>query len=199
MGTGGTISSVGKDSLDTIDYVTGGQGEQQIYTVDELLEQVPEAVSVADVTAVPFRTVPSTEIGPPVWLELLELLHRVDAEQGERLDGIVITHGTASLEETVSPILTCGGLPASQGTGGQAYFLSLTLKLTVPVVLVGSQRPVSGLSSDAGMNLVCALRVAGAPDSRGLGVLVRQPSPPQAATLTWPWPLTQQLGPGGFE
>jgi len=82
---------------------------------------------------------------------------------------------------------------------GQAYFLSLTLKLTVPVVLVGSQRPVSGLSSDAGMNLVCALRVAGAPDSRGLGVLVRQPSPPQAATLTWPWPLTQQLGPGGFE
>ena len=123
VGTGGTISSVGKDSLDTIDYVTGGQGEQQIYTVDELLEQVPEALSVADVTAVPFRTVPSTEIGPPVWLELLELLHRVDAEQGERLDGIVVTHGTASLEETVSPILTCGGLPASQGTGARAGIL----------------------------------------------------------------------------
>jgi L-asparaginase len=59
-------------------------------------------------------------------------------------DGIVIGHGTATLEET-------------------AYFLSLTLKVSVPVVLVGAQRPSSGLSSDAGMNLANACRVAGDP------------------------------------
>ena len=69
------------------------------------------------------------------------------------LAGIVIGHGTATLEET-------------------AYALSLTLKVSVPVVLVGSQRPASALSTDAGLNLVNAIRVAASPDARGLGVLV---------------------------
>jgi L-asparaginase len=69
------------------------------------------------------------------------------------LDGIVIGHGTATLEET-------------------AYFLNLTLKTSVPVVLVGAQRPSSALSSDAGMNLVNAIRVAASPEARGMGVLV---------------------------
>jgi L-asparaginase len=65
----------------------------------------------------------------------------------------VIGHGTATLEET-------------------AYFLNLTLKTAIPVVLVGAQRPSSALSSDAGMNLVNAVRVAASPDSHGMGVLV---------------------------
>jgi L-asparaginase len=69
------------------------------------------------------------------------------------LSGIVIGHGTATLEET-------------------AYLLNLTLKTPVPVVVVGAQRPSSALSSDAGMNLVNAIRVAAAPESRGMGVLV---------------------------
>ena len=65
----------------------------------------------------------------------------------------MITHGTATLEET-------------------AYFLNLTLKVDATVVLVGSQRPATGLSSDAGLNLLNAVRVAGSPEARGLGVLV---------------------------
>ena len=69
------------------------------------------------------------------------------------LAGIVIGHGTATLEET-------------------AYMLGLTLKVEVPVVLVGSQRPLSGLSTDAANNLVAAVRTAGSPTSRGRGVLV---------------------------
>ena len=69
------------------------------------------------------------------------------------LAGIVIGHGTATLEET-------------------AYFLNLTLKVPVPVVLVGAQRPPSALSSDAGLNLVNAIRVAASPEARGMGVLV---------------------------
>ena len=71
----------------------------------------------------------------------------------DRVAGIVIGHGTASIEET-------------------AYALNLTLKVAVPVVIVGSQRPASALSTDAGMNLVNAVRTAAAPQSRGRGVLV---------------------------
>src|SRR5690606_38207433 len=69
------------------------------------------------------------------------------------LTGIVVTHGTATLEET-------------------AYALSLTAKVAVPIVLVGAQRPASALSSDAGLNLVNAIRVAASPEARGMGVLV---------------------------
>ena len=64
-----------------------------------------------------------------------------------------MTHGTATLEET-------------------AYFLNLTVKADIPVVLVGAQRPSSALSTDAGLNLINAVRVAGFRESRGLGVLV---------------------------
>jgi L-asparaginase len=69
------------------------------------------------------------------------------------LAGIVIGHGTATLEET-------------------AYALTLTAKVGLPVVVVGSQRPLSGLSSDGPLNLVNAIRTAASPDSRGRGVLV---------------------------
>jgi L-asparaginase len=106
---------------------------------------------VAEVTPVPFAAIPSTALGPAHWLELLRLCEEVAAAQAP--DGIVIGHGTASLEET-------------------AYFLSLTWKRETPIVVVGAQRPSSGLSSDAGMNLANACRVAGDPGARGLGALV---------------------------
>src|SRR5262249_25604889 len=66
--------------------------------------------------------------------------------------GFVIPHGTATLEET-------------------AFFLNMTLGVAQPVVLVGAQRPASALGTDAGMNLVSALRVAGSSEARGKGVL----------------------------
>ena len=80
------------------------------------------------------------------------VIHRVAAERPD-IAGFVITHGTATLEET-------------------AYFLHLALKTDKPVVLVGAQRPASALSTDAGMNLLGAIRVASAEAARGLGVLV---------------------------
>jgi L-asparaginase len=101
---------------------------------------------------VPFRAIPSTQLAWPEWKELLGLCHRLAAED-PKLAGIVITHGTASLEET-------------------AYFLSLTLKISIPVVLVGAQRPASALSGDGPMNIVNAIRVAADPGARGLGALV---------------------------
>ena len=80
------------------------------------------------------------------------MCHRLVAEHPD-LAGIVIGHGTATLEET-------------------AWVLNLVLKVSIPVVLIGSQRPASGLSTDAAINLLNGVRTAASPDSRGRGVLV---------------------------
>jgi len=147
IGTGGTISSIGRDSLDVWEYMDGGRKAEP----EELLGMFPEAAAAADVVPVRFRAVGSTAIGPAEWLALDAAVH--EAVRAHPVDGVVITHGTATLEET-------------------AYFLGLSLKVTTTVVLVGAQRPASGLGTDAGMNLLNALRVAAAPAARGLGVLV---------------------------
>ncbi len=148
IGTGGTISSVGRDSLDLVDYTLTGQK----YEADELVERFPEIRRAANVTPIRFRAMSSTDVGIAEWLELLRMIHEV-AARGENFDGIVVTHGTATLEET-------------------AYFLNLTVKTEIPVVVVGAQRPSSAFGTDAGMNLFNAIRVAGSPEARGLGVLV---------------------------
>ena len=148
IGTGGTIASVGKGPLDLHDYGATGR----VLHADEILERFPEAREVADVFPVHFRNLPSTRVSFPEWRELLLLCDRLAAEEPD-LAGIVVGHGTSSLEET-------------------AYFLSLTLKHPLPVVLVGAQRPNSALSTDAGLNLVNALRAAASPEARGLGALV---------------------------
>ena len=148
VGTGGSISTVGRDSLDLFEYGDFGRTLE----VDELLARFPEVTTTADIEPIRFRAILSTAVGPADWLELHALIHDV-AARGEPPDGIVVTHGTATLEET-------------------AYFLHLTLKTNLPVVLVGAQRPPNGLSTDAGLNLVNAVRVAAAPAARGLGVLV---------------------------
>ncbi len=148
VGTGGTIASVGRGPLDLQDYAVAGTMLQ----ADELLARFPEVQEVAEVTPVRFRAVPSTQVAWPEWRELLGICDRLVAED-PGLAGIVVGHGTATLEET-------------------AYFLSLTLKVPVPVVVVGAQRPASALSTDAGMNLVNAARVAASEEARGLGALV---------------------------
>jgi L-asparaginase len=147
IGTGGTISSLGASSLDVLDYPDFGQK----LSCEALLERFPETRLVADPIVITFRQVGSTEIGPKEWVELRALIHRI-ARDEPAVAGFVIPHGTATLEET-------------------AFFLNLTLAVAQPVVLVGAQRPASALGSDAGMNLVNALRVAGSPEARGQGVL----------------------------
>ena len=148
IGTGGTIASVGRDALDILDY----SATDRRLEAGAILDAVPELRSVAEVIPVPFRAVPSPAIGFGEWRDLVLLCARLVGDHPD-LAGIVIGHGTATLEET-------------------AYALSLTLTVAIPVVLVGSQRPISALSSDAGLNLVAAVRTAAAPESRGRGVLV---------------------------
>ena len=148
IGTGGTIASIGVGPLDLQNYGATGN----VLHADELLARFPEIAQVADVLPVRYRNIPSTGIDFSDWRELVRLCDELVAQHAD-LAGIVIGHGTATLEET-------------------AYVLNLTLKVQVPVVLVGAQRPPSALSSDAGLNLVNAVRVAASPDAHGMGVLV---------------------------
>ena len=148
IGTGGTIASLGRGPLDIQDYGSAGN----VMHAEEILAKWPETKLVADVLPVRYRNIPSTAIGFADWQALAALCMQLASEHPD-LAGIVIGHGTATLEET-------------------AYFLNLTVKVAIPVVVVGAQRPSSALSSDAGMNLVNAIRVASSPDARGLGVLV---------------------------
>jgi L-asparaginase len=148
IGTGGTIASLGSGPLDILDY---GASENRMQA-DAIIAMFPQWAEVADVFAVPFDNIPSHNIYFDAWRRLSALCSKVAAETPD-LAGIVIGHGTASMEET-------------------AYFLNLVLKVEVPVVIVGSQRPASSLSTDAGMNLVNAVRTAACPQARGLGVLL---------------------------
>ncbi len=148
IGTGGTIASLGVGPLDLQNYGATGN----VMHADEIIARWPETALVADVLPIRYRNIPSTAIDFSDWRALVKLCEEL-VTQHEDLAGIVIGHGTATLEET-------------------AYFLNLTLKVSVPVVLVGAQRPSSALSTDAGLNLVNAIRVAASPEARGMGVLV---------------------------
>ncbi len=145
--TGGTIDSVGSDRLDLAWYIEAGKR----FGDGELLAQLPELAKIAAVQEIPFRRLPSQALVDGDWLDLVRKIHQIlDQDQA---DGIVITHGTNTLEET-------------------AYFLNLTLKTDKPVVIVGSMRPSSAISADGYLNVLNAVRVAADPASRGLGCLV---------------------------
>jgi L-asparaginase len=143
--TGGTIGTIGSSSLDLSAYHETGERE----SAEGLLKHVPELSSIAVVETVDFRRASSTAITAADWIEL----HGLVASLLERHDGVVVSHGTNTMEET-------------------AYFLDLCLPRERPVVLAGAMRPLSALSSDAPLNLVRAVQVAGSPDVAGQGVLV---------------------------
>src|SRR5690348_8617768 len=145
--TGGTIDSVGIDRLDLAWYLEANKRLSE----GELLGQLPELKTIANVQEIPFRRLPSQALVDKDWLDLMRKIHSIF--DNDEADGIVVTHGTNTLEET-------------------AYFLNLTLKTDKPVVLVGSMRPSSGLSADGYLNVLNAVRVAADPQSRARGCLV---------------------------
>lgn len=146
IGTGGTISSKGQHPLELINYIDYAD----IYTAEQLIEATPIINEVVTPVVLPFSAVASQDIGPNDWLRLAR---QINAIADDSLAGVVVTHGTATLEET-------------------AWFLNLTLTVSMPVVVVGAQRPHTGLSTDAHLNLVNAARLAASDEARGLGVLV---------------------------
>lgn len=145
--TGGTIDSVGTDRLDLAWYFEAGQR----LGAGELLAAIPEAAALAEVVEIPFRRLPSHALVDADWIELANTVQRLLIQ--DAFDGVVVTHGTNTIEET-------------------AYFLSLTVKSERPVVLVGAMRPASALSPDGYLNLLNAIRVAASPAARGRGSLL---------------------------
>ena len=119
--------------------------------IGALLAAVPQIEEIANVEGEQVVRIGSQDMTDEVWLTLAkrinELLKRSD------VDGIVITHGTDTMEET-------------------AYFLNLVVKSDKPVVLVGAMRPSTALSADGPLNLYNAVVVASSPESKGKGVLV---------------------------
>lgn len=147
IATGGTIDSLGRDRLDLAWYHEAGQR----LGPGQLLGMVPELARVAEVVELAFRRVSSHALQPADLLDLGRLVARLFTE--DAADGVVIAHGTNTLEET-------------------AYFLHLTVRTTRPIVLVGAMRPASALSADGPLNLLQAVRVAASPAAHGRGVLV---------------------------
>lgn len=145
IGTGGTIAALASDATDFHDYPISGQR----LSSQELVALVPEIADFADICHSPSQPVSSTEIGPAHWRSLLDEI----ANMPSRVSGVVITHGTATLEET-------------------AFALDLFCGSRLPIVLTGAQRPSNVLSSDAAFNLWSACRVATDRESLTRGVLV---------------------------
>jgi len=145
--TGGTIDSIGQDRLDLAWYIEAGKRLKE----GELLASLPELATVAEVRELPFRRLPSHALVDTDWLHLLRTIDSI--LQANEADGVVVTHGTNTIEET-------------------AYFLHLTLKSDKPVVLVGAMRPSSALSSDGYLNLFNAIKAAADPTSHGRGCLL---------------------------
>lgn len=120
-------------------------------TADELLDRVPQARSVAQVSAEQFLSVASAFIGFDEMYGLAQRVLAVASDPG--LTGVVITHGTGGLEQT-------------------AHFLDVVLGLDRPVVVTGAMRNPTLPGDDGPMNLLDAIRVAASPRSTDLGVLV---------------------------
>lgn len=147
IGTGGTIASIGVDPFDLLDY----NASQERVEARAVLDRTGLRASLGDIIPVDFCQIDSTAITAQDWTALADLCW--DLSSDPTLDGIVIGHGTASLEET-------------------AWLLSLVLDLRIPVVVTGSMRPLTGISSDAGANLAAAMRVAATGHKGGGGIFV---------------------------
>jgi L-asparaginase len=145
VATGGTIQLEGRNRLDNAHYAQ----VRKTVTASQLLERIQEVQSIATVEVIDFGWRRNVE--PESWPDLSRLVANLLGERG--FDGVVLTHGTSTLEET-------------------AYFLHLTVKTRRPIVITGSMRPPSSISSDADLNLLNAVRTAVFPDCAGLGVLV---------------------------
>ena len=154
LATGGTIAGTGATSTTTVGYTAATVG------VERLIAAVPELAKVASVKGEQVFQIASENMNNDYWLVLAKrvnvLLARAD------VDGIVITHGTDTLEET-------------------AYFLDLVVKSRKPVVLVGAMRPSTALSADGPINLYNAVLLAASTDAIGKGVLVVMNDQIQAA------------------
>lgn len=145
LATGGTIAGTASSSTQMTGYKAGNLG------VQVLINAVPQIKQYAEVSGEQVSNIGSQNMTDKIWLKLAKRCNELLADPN--VSGIVITHGTDTLEET-------------------AYFLNLTAKCNKPIVLVGAMRPSNALSADGPANLYNAVAVAGDPSAAGKGVMV---------------------------
>ena len=145
LATGGTIAGAGAEATNSATY------QAAKVPVDKLIAGIPQLANVANVRGEQVFQIASESFTNS---HLVTLGKRVAAlAKQSDVDGIVVTHGTDTLEET-------------------AYFLNLVVRSDKPVVVVGSMRPGTAMSADGMLNLFNAVTVAASKDARGKGVLV---------------------------
>jgi L-asparaginase len=144
LATGGTIAGAAASDVQA-GYTSGQVG------VEQLLAAVPQAGKIANLKGEQISNIGSQDMNDEVWFKLARRINELAATSG--VDGIVITHGTDTIEET-------------------AYFLNLVVKSRKPVVLTAAMRPSTALSADGPLNFYNAVAVAASKDAVGRGVLV---------------------------
>lgn len=144
LATGGTIAGVGSSATQT--NYTAGQ-----VSIGALVAAVPELRQIAQIEEEQVVKIGSQDMNDQVWLILARRVNELLSRQD--VDGVVITHGTDTMEET-------------------AYFLNLTIHSNKPVVLVGAMRPSTSLSADGPLNLYNAVVVAASRQASNCGVMV---------------------------
>src|SRR5436189_1719960 len=144
LATGGTIAGDGA-SADRAGYTAGK------IPIDDLIGSIPSVKKIADITGEQVASVGSQDMTVDIWKKLAVRINEIF--KNNEADGIVVTHGTDTQEET-------------------AYFLDLVVTSEKPVVLTGSMRPATAISADGPKNLYDAITIAIDPKSKGRGVLV---------------------------
>jgi L-asparaginase len=144
LATGGTIAGAAATGTQA-GYTSGA------VTIDAMLAAVPGIKDLAEVKGEQISNVGSQDMSFEIMLKLAKRINELLPTS--ELDGIVVTHGTDTMEET-------------------AFFLNLVVKSDKPVVMVGSMRPSTAVSADGPLNLYNAVGVAIDPKARGRGVLI---------------------------
>ena len=144
LATGGTIAGAAASDVQAA-YTSGQVG------VEQLLAAVPQAKKIANLRGEQIANIGSQDMNDEVWLKLARRINELVASAD--VDGVVVTHGTDTIEET-------------------GYFLNAVVKSSKPVVLTAAMRPSTALSADGPLNFFNAVAVAANKKASGRGVLI---------------------------